>query len=251
MSTLGYILVFSLGGSLVSMAGGLLLLMREQVAARIGHAAAPFAAGALLATAFLDLLPEASKTGGHGVFGWSLVGMLIFFFLERFVLEFHHQHTHEEEDHDAPAPRAPLVIIGGSLHKFIDGVVIGGTFLVSIPLGIVTTLAVAAHEIPHVIGGFGLLLHAGVARSKVFAYVVFSGVATVVASLLTYAFGTRVIGVLPIFLTITAGFFIYIAASDLIPEIHTHERRSASGRLDILLLLVGIAVVWATVSFLE
>ena len=94
----------------------------------------------------------------------------------------------------------------------------------------------------------GTLSPASRSRSR---YVVFSGIATVVASLLTYGFGQRVIGVLPVFLTITAGFFIYIAASDLIPEIHTHERRTASGRLDILLLLVGIAVVWLTVSFLE
>ena len=223
MSVLGYIIVFSLGGSLLSMSGGLLLLSREDLASRVSHIAAPFAAGALLGTAFLDLLPEAAHSGGDEVLRWALGGMILFFLLERFVLEFHHQHTHSDAPHEAPEMQdaaVPLIVLGDAVHNFIDGVVIAGTFLVSIPLGIVTTLAVAAHEIPQEIGDFGLLLHRGVSKQRVLLYNLLGGLATVVAAILTYLVGAKIVPFMPVFLSITAGFFIYIAASDLIPEIH-------------------------------
>lgn len=254
MSVLGYIIVFSLGGSLLSMTGGLVLLSHEALAERASRIAAPFAAGALLGTAFLELLPEAAHEGGESIFRWVLVGMILFFLLERFVLEFHHQHTHSHAPEEAPEMRdaaVPLIVLGDTVHNFIDGVIIAGTFLVSIPLGIVTTLAVAAHEIPQEIGDFGLLLHRGVSKKRVLLYNLLSGLATVVAALMTYFIGVRIIPVLPVFLALTAGFFIYIAASDLIPEIHRKKAKDATGTLDTALLFVGIAVVWTAVTFLH
>ena len=254
MSLLGYIIVFSLGGSLLSMTGGIVLLSTERLADKLSRLAAPFAAGALLGTVFLDLLPEAASEGGKPVFQWVLVGMILFFLLERFVLEFHHQHTHSHEPNEAPEMQdaaVPLIILGDAVHNFIDGVVIAGTFLVSIPLGIVTTLAVAAHEIPQEIGDFGLLLHRGVSKKRVLLYNVLGGLATVVAAVITYFVGARVITRMPIFLSLTAGFFIYIAASDLIPEIHRKRGRVASGFIDTGLLLAGIAVVWVAVRLLH
>ncbi len=250
MSVLGYIIVFSLGGSLLSMTGGLVLLSREDLADRMSRIAAPFAAGALLGAAFLDLLPEAARAGGRHIFSWVLTGMIVFFLLERFVLEFHHQHTHshtagDEADHQDAA--VPLIVLGDLLHNFIDGVVIAGTFLVSVPLGIVATLAVAAHEIPQEIGDFGLLLHRGVSKKRVLIYNVSGSMATVVAAVMTYVIGTRILTYLPVFLALAAGFFIYIASSDLIPELHRKTGRG-SGTLDTALLFVGITIVWLTVT---
>lgn len=252
MSTLGYILVFSLAGSMLSMAGGFVVLSRTGLAERISRVAAPFAAGALLGTAFLDLIPEAAEGGGPEVAGWALVGMLVFFFLERFVHEFHHQHTHVHGDHEHGHRTAtiPMVIIGDILHNSIDGVVIAGTFLVSVPLGVATTIAVSMHEIPQEIGDFGLLLHRGVSRKRVVVYNVLSALATVVAALVTYFAGSGILAFLPAFLSVTAGFFIYIAASDLIPELH-RRRQGAAGRLDPFVLLGGIALIWITVRLLE
>lgn len=251
MTTLGYILVFSLVGSMVSMIGGFVVLSRSDLAEKVSRLAAPFAAGALLGTAFLDLLPEAAGNGGAPTVGWALLGMLVFFFLERFVHEFHHQHTHEHDEENEHRATVPMVIIGDILHNSIDGVVIAGTFLVSVPLGVATTIAVSMHEIPQEIGDFGLLLHRGVERKRVIIYNVISALATVVAAMITYAVGVRVLEVLPMFLATTAGFFIYIAASDLIPELHRTRRKGTAGRLDPLVLLGGIALIWITVSLLE
>jgi len=254
MSVLAYIIIFSLGGSLLSMTGGIVLLSREDMAGRLSRLAAPFAAGALLGTAFLDLLPEAAEAGGNAVLRWTLVGVILFFLLERFVLEFHHQHTHSHEPEAAPEMRdaaVPLIVLGDTVHNFIDGVVIAGTFLVSIPMGIVTTLAVAAHEIPQEIGDFGLLLHRGVSKKKVLTYNVLSGMATVVAAVMTYFIGPKIVPTMPVFLALTAGFFVYIAASDLIPEIHRKGAKNASGMLDTALLLVGVAVVWIGIGLLH
>ena len=250
MSTLGYILVFSLAGSMLSMAGGFVVLSRSGLAERISRVAAPFAAGALLGTAFIDLLPEAAEGAGPAVTVWALVGMLVFFFLERFVHEFHHQHLHAHDEHVHRRATIPMVIIGDILHNSIDGVVIAGTFLVSVPLGVATTIAVSMHEIPQEIGDFGLLLHRGVDRRRVVIYNVVSALATVVAAMITYVVGARVLEMLPIFLAITAGFFIYIAASDLIPELH-RRRQGTAGRLDPFVLLGGIALIWITVALLE
>jgi zinc and cadmium transporter len=249
MSTLAYILVFSTLGSVISLVGGVLLLSRREFAQEFSHLLAPFAAGTLLATAFLDLLPEAVESAsGKKPYVFALGGLLVFFLLERFVRWFHHHHEHDDQEYD-PAT-VPLVVFGDSLHNLIDGIVIGGTFLVGIPMGMVTTLAIAAHEIPQEIGDFGLLLNRGLSRGRVLAYNLLSALMTVVGALLAWSFGQRVTDLLPVFLGFTAGFFIYIAASDIIPEIHrNHEKRFAL--VETLLLLLGVAVVALGVSLLH
>lgn len=249
MSTLGYILVFSVIGSLVSLTGGILLLFSSRRALRISHFLAAFAAGALLGTTFFDLLPEALEAAAHeAVLLWTLAGMMIFFVLERYLHWFHHHELHHHQHTEAQAT-APLVILGDTVHNFIDGVVIASTFLVDIRLGMVTALAVAAHEIPQEIGDFGVLLHAGMSRAKIIGYNILSAGATVAAGLLTYWVGQGLGDLLPIFLAVTAGFFIYIAASDIIPGIHNENRR-VPAILETLLLFGGIGVIWLTVSLL-
>lgn len=255
MSVLAYIVIFTLLGSVVALVGGVLLLAREKLAIRISHYLASFAAGALLGTAFFDLLPEAQEHaeefGGTNIFLWTLIGILSFFLLERFIHWFHHHHGHTSAELKKEAKSiVPLVILGDSVHNFIDGVVIAATFLVSIPLGIVTTLAVAAHEIPQEIGDFGILLHRGIKRSKVLLVNFLSALAALVGALLTYLVGESIEVFLPILLSLSAGFFIYIAASDLIPEIHNEDKRVVA-LTETLLLLLGVLTIWFTVTSLQ
>lgn len=256
MDVLGYILIFTLLGSVVSLIGGVLLLFRESFAKSISHYLASFAAGALLGTAFLDLLPEATHTAeellgeGRGeinIFLWALVGVLGFFLLERFLHWFHHHHDHTQTRDKAVVS---LVTLGDSLHNFIDGVAIAATFMVSIPLGVVTTIAVAAHEIPQEIGDFGILLHKGLKRTKVLVLNIVSALAALLGAILTYLVGESIHDILPVLLSLAAGFFIYIAASDLIPEIHNQEKRKVAV-IETLLLIIGVLVIYLAVSLLE
>lgn len=250
MNVLFYIILFTFLGSIVSLIGGILLLLKQSFAIKISHFLSAFAAGALLATAFFDLLPEASHEAegtGFDIFMWALIGLLAFFLLERFILWFHHHHEHEERERKS---LISLVILGDSVHNFIDGVAIAATFLVSIPLGIATTFAVATHEIPQEIGDFGVLLHRGVKRAKVLWYNLVSAFSALLGAILTYFAADYIQGLLPIFLSITAGFFIYIACSDLIPEIHNQEKRSIA-LLEAGILILGVFVVWFFISLLE
>lgn len=247
MSILTYILFFSFIGSVVSLIGGVLLLLREKFALKISHFLSAFAGGALLGTAFFDLLPEAQEAAGEGgvnVFLWTLGGILLFFLLERFI--HHHDQSHNPNEKNTVVP---LIIIGDSVHNFIDGVAMAGTFLVSIPLGIVTSLAVAAHEIPQEIGDFGLMLHKGVSRKKVLWINFFSALAAMVGAIVTYLAKDSIEGLLPAVLGLTSGFFIYIAASTLIPEIHSQEDQKIAF-WETIMLLLGVLVIYITISTL-
>lgn len=252
-----YIIFFTLIGSVFSLIGGIFLLIKEKKTLKYSHFLAAFAAGTLLGTVFFDLLPEGVEEAEHiaeklgvqtNIFFWTLTGILGFFLLERFIHWFHH-HQHEFED-EPVKPTVPLIILGDSVHNFIDGVVIAATFLVSIPLGIVTTLAVAAHEIPQEIGDFGLLLHKGLKREKVLLINIGSALTAVVGALISFWVGERIETSLPILLAITAGFFIYIAASDLIPEIH-HENRKGFAIVETALMFAGVATIWIFITLLE
>lgn len=246
-----YILFFTLIGSVFSLIGGVLLLFKEKFALKISHFLASFAAGVLLGAAFFDLLPEAAHEGeklGINVFSWALIGIVVFFLIERSIHWFHHHeefHEHKKESKST----IPLIIIGDTVHNFVDGIVIAATFMISAPLGIVTALSVAAHEIPQEIGDFGLLLHKGLNRKKIILVNVLSASVAILGALLTYSLGNVVEPYLPILLALTAGFFIYIASSDLIPEIH-YEKRKGFALIESILLLVGVLVIWISVSLL-
>lgn len=246
---LGYILFFTFLGSVFSLIGGIIMLFKKDLTLKISHLLISFAAGTLLGTAFFDLLPEAQENAGKtNIFLWTLVGILFFFLLERFIHWFHY-HS-ESTGGKSVEPAIPLIILGDSLHNFIDGVVIAATFLVSIPLGIITTLAVAAHEIPQEIGDFAILLHKGMDRKKVLIFNIFSALTAIIGAVLMFFLKDLITGILPITLSLTAGFFIYIASSDLIPEIH-HEKRKWFALYEICLLFLGVLVIWLLVSLLE
>jgi len=246
MPVVAWIVAFSLVGSVVSLLGGIVLLLREQMARRWSQPLAAFAAGTLLGTAFFDLLPEALATHTHApILFATLGGFLAFLLLERTALMIHVHHACDEPQPRAATATTPLIIIGDTLHNFIDGVVIGGTFLVGVPIGILTSLAVAAHEIPQEIGDFVILLRNGMTRGRVLIVNLLSACATIVGALLIWALGARIAALMPHFLGLTAGFFIYIAAVDLIPEAHhSHDTREVLGSTIALLsgvIAIGVA----------
>jgi zinc and cadmium transporter len=181
-----------------------------------------FAAGVLLSTVFLELFPEAVEQarGDGNIFVATLAAMIGFFFLERFLQGFH---AHEEGR--AMASRY-LVLIGNGVHNFIDGVVVAASFIASPALGIATTLAVVAHEIPHEIADYAILIRSKLSPRNALIVNFLSGLTALAGVFACFELRTLVQAHLGWFLTATAGMFIYIAASDLIPELHTHEHRN-------------------------
>ncbi len=246
-----YILIFNFLGSIVSLVGGLMLLVKEKTTLKYSHLLASFAAGALLGAAFFELLPEAAHEAegkNTDIFLWTLIGFISFFILERFI---HFFHSHDNENHSTDLkPTVPLVVVGDSVHNFIDGVAIASAFMVSIPLGIVTSIAVALHEIPQEIADFGLLLHKGISKWKVILINFASALISIIGALFAFYLGEAIVNLVPIFLSITAGFFIYIAATNLIPEIH-NENRKGFAIYESMLLILGVIAIWATTTILS
>ena len=245
MNLLVYIIIFSLIGGILSLSLAALLLVNKKIATVFASYGMPFAAGALLAAVFLDLFPEGAELGNsQTMFIASLIGILIFFLAERFIRWFHHHHQHEEAD-----PTVPLLIIGDTVHNILDGVAIAAAFLISIPTGIITTLAVAAHEIPQEIGEFGALLSKGVSRGKVLLLNLLSALSATAAAVATYFIGQTNTLPLGIIFGLSAGFLLYVALSDIIPSLHEKNENKKLLDWQPLLVLAGVAVV-GLMSFL-
>lgn len=238
------VLVFSLLGGVVSLIGGVLLLSKKSVANNLAKYATPFAAGALLAAVFLDLLKEGvHESDADTVLIAALVGVLVFFIAERFLHWFHHHHENEYTD-----VSKTLIVVGDILHNALDGIAIAAAFLVSVPTGVVTTMAVAAHEIPQEIGDFGLLLSKGMSRRKVLLVNVLSALATTVAALITFSIGSEDALPTGVLLGLSAGFLLYIALSDIVPTIHGTASKSKLFDWQPVLLLLGVVVVGLTIN---
>lgn len=240
------LLVVTLAGALLSLIGGIYLLKRGTLAKRLRVAAVPFAAGALLAAAFLDVLPEALHDGEpRMVLFAALVGFLLFLVLERSADWFHHHHDeHEKDEHSRRT--VWLVVAGDTLHNLIDGLAIGAAFVISPAVGVVTALAIAAHELPQEMGDFGLMLAKGMRPRKVLVVNIVSSLATLVGAIAVYSLGSQLTEVLPLLLGLAGGFFIYIAASDIVPAIQATTGKR--GTVKTVILLVGIIVVGAISS---
>ena len=243
------LILLSLAGGVFSLIGGVILLSKHTFADKLAMYATPFAAGALLAAVFLDLLKDGlEEASADTVLLATLIGMLLFFFAERFLHWFHHHHQHEHEHVDDGSATTPLIIFGDIIHNALDGVAIAAAFLISPATGVITTIAVAAHEIPQEIGDFGLLLAKGMRRRNVFFVNIASALATTLFSVITYALGSS--DVLPIgfLLGLSAGFLLYIAASDIIPDIHENAPKHKLFDVRALLLLAGVLVVGVSVE---
>lgn len=254
MSALTLIILFTaLGGILSVMCAGIFLLIPDGPRARVLPHLVSFATGALLGAALLALVPDAIEGAGpentRGI-GIALVaGIVVFFVLEKLVL-WRHSHSSEYADHGAHHAHhehrehasAVLVIIGDSIHNALDGVIIGAAFLTDVKLGIVTALAVTAHEIPQEIGDFAVLLHSGMSRMRALAFNLISSLTSVVGGLVAYFTLGNALRVLPYAVAVAAASFIYVAMADLIPGLHRRvSTRESIGQ--VVLITLGIAVI--------
>lgn len=238
------LIFYGLIGSLLALVGGFIVLWRAEQVKKIMSSLLAFAAAAFLGVAFLDLLPEAVETveEPHFVFIAFLIGITVFFTLERTLMKYH-KHSHEHLEHDDHTESLPaLIILGDSLHNFLDGIAIAIAYVANPALGLSTALAVAAHEVPQEIGDFAILLDRGWSRSKVFLVNLFSALAALVGVAIGFTAVTSFEGRLPYLLAGVAGIFTYIALSDLIPEIHHRARHKHVYRV-LLPFLAGLLLI--------
>jgi len=251
MASYGEVIFWALVGGLFSIVGGALLLINKKAAYEIGALLTPFAAGAMLGAAFFDMLPEAVAISGVGThaFRWAVIGITAFFLLEHYLHWFHHHHDHDEKNAGQKTP-VSLVIIGDTLHNAIDGVAIGAAFAVSPAVGITTTVAIAAHEIPQEIGDFSILLKAGMRRLYVLMWNAISALATVVTAVITFRLGNSENLPLGAIVGLAAGMFIYVAASDLIPSIHADAKGKFKSSAT-LLFVAGVLIVAIATEIIE
>ena len=238
------LLATALGLSLLGSCGGLLVasslvLFPDRVRTRLVPWLVSYAVGALLGVALLALLPEAlAHLAPASVFGTLLAGIVLFFILEKLVL-LRHCHTDECEVHGAAAP---LVFIGDAFHNFLDGAIICTAVLTSVPLGVNTAIAVAAHEIPQEVGDVAILLASGYSRGRALLLNVVAGASGIVGALLAFLAVGIVPDVRPYVLAISSGSLLYIAMSDLIPDLHRREVDASAAR-QVLLIAAGIGTI--------
>lgn len=243
--TLALIIIFTSVGSIGSLIGSIFLLFKKNITETFSNRLISFAAGALLAAAFLDLLPKAAETSkGTNIFPFVLLGFISFFFAERYIRLFHYHHEHGEK------PSTILVLVGDGIHNFVDGITIAAAFLTNTSLGITTSIAVAAHEIPQEVADMSVLLANGLSKTRALIFNVLSALTALVGALITFAFASMISEYLYLFLAIAAGNFIYIAASDLIPEIHEDVGRE-NKFVTAIIFAIGIATVFVFTKIFE
>jgi len=233
---LGLTILGGLGGLFVSSS---ILLIKEPARTKLVPWLVSYAVGALLGASMLDILPKTlEQLPAREVFPVLLLGILLFFVLEKLVL-WRHCHTHDCEVHDgAVLP----VLVGDGFHNFVDGAVIAAAAMTSVPLGITTAVAVTAHEIPQEVGDFAILLHAGYSRSKALMLNVLSALASIVGAIAAFVAFDRIPALLPYFLALSAASFLYVAMADLIPGLH-RGRTDASSLRQIVLIGAGVATM--------
>jgi zinc and cadmium transporter len=252
------IIIFTaVGGVLSVLAAGVFLLLPDQQREQVLPHGISFAIGALLAVAFWGLIPEAFEAVKPEQFqslsGTILIGILGFFVLEKLLVWRHchygdcaayddeHEHKHEHY-HGVSKSAGALIIIGDGIHNFVDGVLIGAAFLTDAHLGIVTSLAVAAHEIPQEVGDFAILLQSGYEKGKALLYNVLASLTTVIGGVLAYFSLANLHDKLPYFLALAASSFIYIAVADLIPSLHKKTDTKTSLQ-QIALIVAGVLLI--------
>ena len=272
MPLLVWIILFTALGGVASAAfASAFLLLPEKTTARLIPHFVSFATGALLGAALLALLPEAMEgvgaEGAHDIGVALIVGLGVFFVIEKLVLwrhahshegangasaghmhshDGHHDHGHSHgHDHGRNEAAGVLVLIGDSVHNVLDGILIAAAFLTNRPLGLLTTFAVAAHEIPHRLGDFALLVHSGMSQRRALILNMATGLAAVLGGIVAY-FGLRqAAGLLPYALALAAAGFLYIAVAGLIPALHRRADPRTS-LAQVALIGLGVAVIaWA------
>jgi zinc and cadmium transporter len=250
MSALGWIVTACLLGGVLSVAAAGTVALRAD-ASRVPMLIS-FAVGALLGAVFLEILPHAFESVGssQSLGATVLAGILVFFVLEKLVLWRHHhapqwgEQAGRAPDHEHDHGRSGMMImIGDTFHNFVDGVLIAAAFLADVRLGIVTALAIIAHEIPSEVGDFVILLHSGYSRRQALVVNLVSSAATLVGGLLGYAALSSVRGWIPSLLGFVAASMLYVAVADLIPGLHRRPELRATAQ-QVLLIGLGVAAVY-------
>jgi len=281
MHLLGWIVLFTaFGGLLSALAASLFLVVPDRVRTRVLPHLVSFATGALLSAALLGLLPHAIETAGvsqtHEIGLTLLGGLLLFFVLEKMVLWRHchadvcevhvnpephahvhahghgHAHAHEHgvnHAHDQRRDRASamLILIGDGFHNVLDGVLIAAAFMTDVHLGIVTAMAVCAHEIPQEVGDLAILLNGGMGRLRALTLNLLTSVTSVLGGVAAYFAMAQVQEVLPYVIAIAASSFLYIAVADLIPGLH-RKVDPGSGAWQLVYIVLGVAVIYVSHS---
>jgi zinc and cadmium transporter len=226
--------------SAIALIGSVTLLLEERTLERIIKPLVAFAAGSLLGGAFFHMLPAAivDTPDAATVFFWTLAGFGVFFALEQF-LHWHHCHRAAA---DCKKPLTYLILIGDGLHNFLGGIGVAGVFLIDVRLGIAAWVAAAAHEVPQELGDFGVLIHGGWNRGSALLLNLLSGLTFLGGGLLAYAASARV--ELVFLVPFAAGNFIYIGASDLVPEVNKH-RDIGANVVHFVAFVAGVALLWA------
>lgn len=258
MPLLLWILLFTvIGGALSALAASLFLLAPERLRARVLPHLVSFATGALLGAALLGLLPHAIEGAGsentHAIGLTLLAGLLLFFVLEKLVLWRHcHQEVCEGHlpsshslDHGRDVASARLVLIGDGFHNVLDGVLIAAAFMIDVHLGVVTALAVFAHEIPQEVGDLAILLHSGMSRARALTLNLLTSLTSVIGGLIAYFAFAQIERLLPYAVVIAAASFLYIAVADLIPGLHRRVD-AGSGVRQFVFIVLGVAVIYVS-----
>jgi zinc and cadmium transporter len=243
-----YTIISVLAVSLISLIGIVTLSINSKKLHKIIIYLVSFAAGALLGDVFIHLIPELIEENSFNLQTsfFILGGILIFFSIEKIV---HWQHCHIPQNGGHSHPFVVTNLVGDGVHNFIDGLIIGASYLVNIPVGIATTIAVIFHEIPQEIGDFGVLLHGGFSKTKALLFNFLSALTAVAGGLIAVLASGIIPSINNYLIPLTIGGFIYIAGSDLIPELHKNFETKKS-LLQILALILGISVM-VSLLFLE
>lgn len=246
MTTLSWIIAVALAGGVLSVAAA--AAIGSSLGAHRVNTLISYAIGALLGAVFLEILPHAFEHADpHHMAGTVLVGILVFFVLEKLVLWRHCHHDHCEA-HEAHAPAHDhgrsglLILIGDTFHNFVDGILIAAAFMESTELGIVTAMAIIAHEIPQEVGDFLILLHSGYSRLKALVFNLLSSLATLVGALLAYFALSDLQEWIPTILGLAAASMIYVAVADLIPGLHKRTELKATLQ-QVLLICLGVGSI--------
>lgn len=244
------VLIWAIGAtfvvSLISFIGIITFAIKSKLLNEILLLLVGFSAGALMGGAFLHLIPEAAEKSGIGFIGLNvLIGFSAFFVVER-ILYWHHCHKYGK----CPVHMFTYMnLIGDGIHNFIDGLIIAASFIVSIPFGIVTTIAIIAHEIPQELGDFGVLVYGGFSKLKALFFNFLSAITAIIGAIAGFFISSITESFVPLLIPFAAGGFIYIAASDLIPELHKEEKIKKS-LLSFAFFLIGIIFMYIAKAML-
>lgn len=225
--------------SLVSLLGIVSLQIKKEFLQKVTFVLVSFAVGALLGDAFIHLIPEAFEELGLGSGASLLVlaGILLFFLLEK-VIRWHHCHDFDCHDHKKPV--AYMNLVGDGVHNLLDGMIIASSYALGFEVGLATTIAVLFHEIPQEMGDFGVLIHGGFSISKALLFNLISALVAFIGAILVIVIGQQSHEFHLYLLPIAAGGFLYIASSDLIPELHKQK----STLVQVVFILLGITVMY-------